>query len=88
MAASGTVYPLTVNFDSTPIHLLQFVLQGIAIQGSVVAPWNAIKKLLDFAVLHNIQPTIMTWPMTLEGVESALKTLGEGKMRYRGVLVA
>lgn len=88
MAGTGTIYPLTVSYDTTPISLLQFVVKGIAIQGSAIAPWNAIKKLLDFAALHDIKPTIMTWPMTLEGIESALRTLKEGKMRYRGVLIA
>lgn len=88
MAASGTIYPLTVSFDASPIPLFKLVVQGLAIQGTAIAPWNGIKKMLDFVELHNIKPTIMTWPMTQDGVESALKTLKEGKMRYRGVLIA
>jgi D-arabinose 1-dehydrogenase-like Zn-dependent alcohol dehydrogenase len=44
--------------------------------------------MLEFASLHNIKPVKMTFPLTLEGVKDSLKTLEEGKMRYRGVLIA
>jgi D-arabinose 1-dehydrogenase-like Zn-dependent alcohol dehydrogenase len=45
-------------------------------------------QMLDFAAHHGIRPVIETFPMTIEGIEEGFKKLSEGKMRYRGVLVA
>jgi D-arabinose 1-dehydrogenase-like Zn-dependent alcohol dehydrogenase len=44
--------------------------------------------MLKFAAFHGIKPVIETFPMTEEGIEEALHKLDEGKVRYRGVLVA
>jgi D-arabinose 1-dehydrogenase-like Zn-dependent alcohol dehydrogenase len=44
--------------------------------------------MLEFASYHNIKPVKMTFPLTLDGVKQSLTTLEEGRMRYRGVLVA
>lgn len=43
--------------------------------------------MLEFAARHSIKPIIMKFPMNVGGIEEAMKTLDEGKMRYRGVLV-
>lgn len=58
------------------------------IQGSLVSPRLRQQQMLEFAALHGIEPVIMKFPMSKEGVEKAMGTLREGKMRYRGVLVA
>ena len=87
MTAGGTIYPLTVDFGKTPIRMLKVVTTGINIQGNAIASRREIRRMLKFCVLHDIKPTIMTWPMNKQGVVDALKTLEEGKMRYRGVLV-
>jgi D-arabinose 1-dehydrogenase-like Zn-dependent alcohol dehydrogenase len=44
--------------------------------------------MLEFADFHGIKPVIETFPMTGQGIEEALQKLDEGKIRYRGVLVA
>jgi D-arabinose 1-dehydrogenase-like Zn-dependent alcohol dehydrogenase len=44
--------------------------------------------MLDFAVRHKIKPLIERFPLTKAGVEEGMAKLREGKMRYRGVLVA
>lgn len=88
MAAGGTIYPLTVSFDETPVPMLGLLVNGIRIQGSAGAPRAELRKLLKFVADHKLEPTIMKWPMTAEGITEAMKTLREGKMRYRGVLVA
>ena len=88
MSPGGTIYPLTVDFGKTPIRMLKIVTSGISIQGSAIASRREIRRMLKFCVQHDIKPTIMTWPMNKKGVEDALKTLKNGKMRYRGVLVA
>jgi D-arabinose 1-dehydrogenase-like Zn-dependent alcohol dehydrogenase len=87
MAVDGALYPLTISFDSPPIPMLPLVTSGLRIQGSAGAPRGQLRKMLQFAVDHDIKPIIMTWPLNGEGVEEAMKTLREGHMRYRGVLV-
>jgi D-arabinose 1-dehydrogenase-like Zn-dependent alcohol dehydrogenase len=88
MAADGTIHPLTVSFDTSAVPMFQLVAGGRRIQGSAGAPRAEFPKMLKFAVDHDIRPTIMTWPMNKEGVEVSMKTLREGGMRYRGVLIA
>jgi D-arabinose 1-dehydrogenase-like Zn-dependent alcohol dehydrogenase len=88
MAAGGTLYPLTISFDSPPIPMLPLVVGGLRLQGSAGAPRAQIRKMLQFASEHQIKPMIMTFELNKEGVELGMKTLREGKMRYRGVLVA
>ncbi|KAH6609946.1 alcohol dehydrogenase [Trichoderma cornu-damae] len=87
-STAGKIYPLTVSFDAPPVPMLPLLARGISIQGSAGAPRAQIQKMLDFVVLHGIKPTVMTWPLDTKGVEDAMQTLREGKMRYRGVLVA
>lgn len=43
--------------------------------------------MLAFAALHNIKPIIMKFPLNENGIEEAMGTLRDGKMRYRGVLI-
>ncbi|KAL7809534.1 AdhP, Zn-dependent alcohol dehydrogenase [Trichoderma gracile] len=86
-ASTGKIYNLTVSFDSSSVPMLPVLVKGISIQGSAGAPRAEIRKMLDFAVQHGIKPAIMKWPLNTQGVEDAMKTLREGKMRYRGVLV-
>ncbi|UKZ83022.1 hypothetical protein TrVFT333_010823 [Trichoderma virens FT-333] len=70
------------------LPMLPMLVKGISIQGSAGAPRAEIRKMLDFAVKHDIKPIVMKWPLNTQGVEDSMKALREGKMRYRGVLVA
>jgi len=79
---------LTVDFGKTPIPLLPLIVEGRSIQGVATATHAQQQKMLQFAVDHNVRPQIMEWPMTAEGITTALDVLKEGKMRYRGVVVA
>lgn len=87
MAPNSTIFPLTVSQDDLKIPNMPLIVNGIRIQGSVVAPRNYHKEMLDFAALHNIKPINMEFPMSVDGITEAMKTLEDGKMRYRGVLV-
>ncbi|RFU28739.1 hypothetical protein B7463_g7576, partial [Scytalidium lignicola] len=87
MDIKGTVYPLTVSFDAIPIQLAGLIPSGVHIQGTLTASRHNIRRMLKFTTLHNIKPTIMRFPMTVNGVKDAIDTLQSGKMRYRGVLV-
>ena len=88
MQPGGTIYPLTVSFEDTPIPLVKLIASGTRIQGSAGGPRSEFPKMLKFCVDHDIRPTIMTWPMNEKGIEDAMSTLREGRMRYRGVVIA
>jgi D-arabinose 1-dehydrogenase-like Zn-dependent alcohol dehydrogenase len=85
---NGTIFTLTVGFAPTPIPLFPILIRGLTIQGSAGATRVNIDRMLQFAARHGIKPMIMEFPLSAEGVKAGMKTLEEGKMRYRGVLVA
>ncbi|KAL6792576.1 GroES-like protein [Trichoderma sp. SZMC 28013] len=87
LAVHGTIYPLTVSAENTPIDLGELTGLGASIRGSLTASRRTICELLQFASRHGIKPTVMTFPLTEDGVKEAIDTLRNGKMRYRGVLV-
>lgn len=87
MASGSTIYPLTVAEGNFTIPYMPLLLGGIRIQGTVVAPRHVQNRMLDFASRNNIKPMLNKFPMTVAGITEAMKTLNEGKMRYRGVLI-
>lgn len=87
MAPGGTLYPLTVSQGDFKIPYMPIISGELKIQGSLVAARQVHRDMLDFAAHHQIRPIIQTFPMTVQGIEESMKTLDEGKMRYRGVLV-
>lgn len=86
MAMNSTIFPMTVSNDNFEIPHMAMVSKGITIQGSVVAARAVHRNMLDFAAHHGIKPIIMEFPLNVEGIEDAMATLRDGKMRYRGVL--
>ncbi|EAW08980.1 NAD(P)-dependent alcohol dehydrogenase [Aspergillus clavatus NRRL 1] len=88
LAPSAVISPLTVDNEDLKFPYMPLLANGLRIQGSVVAPRQSHRDMLEFAALHNIKPIIMTYPLNEEGIQDCLKTLEEGKMRYRGVLIA
>ena len=88
MAPSGTIYPLSVSNDNLTMPYMPLLSNGLSVQGSLVAARQIHREMLEFAAVHNIKPIIQTFPLSVEGVEKAFKTLEDGDMRYRGVLVA
>lgn len=85
---TGSIYPLTINFGNFDIPTFPVVVKGITIQGTAVAARSVHKRMLDFAARHGVHPIIERFPMTKSGVEEGMAKLRDGKMRYRGVLVA
>jgi D-arabinose 1-dehydrogenase-like Zn-dependent alcohol dehydrogenase len=88
MAPGSTIFPLTVSFNNLSIPSLPLNLAGIRIQGVFISPRHVHNQMLQFSALHGIKPIIQTFPMSVSGIEDALKKLGEGRIRYRAVLVA
>ncbi|KAJ5093139.1 Polyketide synthase enoylreductase [Penicillium angulare] len=87
MDVHGSIYPLTVDFAPSPVPMLPMNLKGLRIQGSLVASRKTLRSLVQFAADKKIVPTTMKFSLNKEGVEEAMETLRQGKMRYRGVLV-
>ncbi|KAJ7187872.1 hypothetical protein C8R46DRAFT_1052903 [Mycena filopes] len=88
MKPRGTIFPMTVSADNLDIPSFPVLMNGITIQGCAVAARSVHKKMLEFAARHGVKPIIERFPMTKSGVEEGMARLREGKMRYRGVLVA
>ncbi|KOS46242.1 hypothetical protein ACN38_g2778 [Penicillium nordicum] len=88
MAPGGVISPLSVDSNDLKIPYMPLLANALRIQGGIVGSRQVHRDMLEFASFHNIKPVKMTFPLTLDGVKESLKTLEEGKMRYRGVLVA
>jgi len=86
MAANSKIFPLTVSEGNFEIPHMPMILKGITVQGSVVAARAVHRHMLAFAALHEIKPILMEFPLNEAGIEDAMATLRDGKMRYRGVL--
>lgn len=87
VACDGVIYMLSVGLQTVPVPMKQLVSNGIRIQGLSGASRRTIRKMLQFVHARQIRPAIMTWPMTVQGTEDAFRTLAEGRIRYRWVLV-
>jgi D-arabinose 1-dehydrogenase-like Zn-dependent alcohol dehydrogenase len=88
MAPEGTIYPITVSFEKLAVPAMDLIMGGLRIQGGMIAPRQIHREMLDFASRHNIVPIVEEFPLTAAGATEALQRLVDGKMRYRGVLVA
>jgi len=86
MAPASTIFPITVAQEDFSIPYMPMIVNGIRIQGTVVAPRHVHRDMLRFAAHHKIKPINMEFPLSQEGITKAMQTLKDGKMRYRGVL--
>lgn len=88
MNPRSVIYPLSVSEDDFKIPYMPLLANGIRIQGSVVGSRHLHRDMLEFAASQNVRPITQTFPLNKQGIDEAFKTLEDGKMRYRGVLVA
>lgn len=87
LAPRASIYPLSVSEGTLGIPYMSIILQGLRIQGSLVATRTGHREMLEFAALHGIKPVIEEYPMTEEGIAEAMDRLDKGKVNYRAVLV-
>ena len=87
MASRSVIYPLSVSDGNLDIPYMGLIMQGISVQGSLVAPRYLHRQMLEFAALHQIKPIIETFPMTEEGIKQAMDKLDRGEVNYRAVLI-
>ncbi|KAK6955712.1 hypothetical protein Daesc_003355 [Daldinia eschscholtzii] len=88
MAPGSSIYPLSVDSGNLEIPYLPIVLNGLAVQGSLVASRILHREMLAFAALHGIKPITETFPLTEEGVKTAIEKLEHGDIHLRAVLTA
>ncbi|KAJ8121998.1 hypothetical protein O1611_g9956 [Lasiodiplodia mahajangana] len=62
------------------------LMNGITVQGSVVAGRLVHERMLQFAALHQIKAVIEVFDMTEEGILDAMEKLDQGKVHFRAVL--
>ncbi|RDW72704.1 NAD(P)-dependent alcohol dehydrogenase [Aspergillus mulundensis] len=84
----ATISPLTVSGDDFVIPNQEMLVRGLRVQGGIVAARQVHREMLQFAAFHGVKPIVMRFPMNEKGIGECMKTLEDGKMRYRGVLVA
>lgn len=87
MAPGGKIFPLSVSDGNLELPYMSLLGQGLTIQGSIVAPRYIHHRMLAFAAHHGIKPMLNKFNLDKAGIEECFKTLDEGKMRYRGVLI-
>ncbi|KAI0436954.1 GroES-like protein [Xylaria telfairii] len=86
MASRAIIYPLGLATGNFEIPYMGMLLNGITVQGSVVAPRLVHERMLEFAALHQIKPVIQLFDMTEEGILDAMEKLDHGKVHFRAVL--
>lgn len=88
LAPGAAISPLSVAMEDFRFPYMALLGNGLRVFGSIVSARKVHQDMLDFAAFHGIKPVNVCYPMTVEGIQDCMKTLEEGKMRYRGVLVA
>lgn len=87
LAPTAAILPLTVSEGDFVFPQNPLILGGHTVHGVAVSARALHRQMLAFAALHNIKPIVMEFPLNEDGIEDAMGTLRDGKMRYRGVLV-
>lgn len=87
MAPRSKIYPLSASSGNLEIPYMPMLMNGIAIQGALVASRAAHRQMLEFSAMHGIRPVVEKFPMTEEGIKEAMDRLDKGKIHFRAVLV-
>ena len=80
----GRFHNLGAVLEPLDFQIMPVMMKQISVSGSPVGSPATIRKMLDFAVRHEIRPVIEKFPM--DQVNEALDHLKSGKARYRIVL--
>ncbi|KAI1161787.1 GroES-like protein [Nemania serpens] len=86
LAPRATIFPISVSAGNFEIPYMPMLVNGITVQGSLVASRLTHERMIEFASLHNIQPVVQLFDMTEEGILDAMDKLDKGKVHFRAVL--
>ena len=87
MASRSSIWPLSVSDDKLSMPYMPLLVSGISIHGSIVANRAQHHQMLEFAALHGIKPIIEKFPMSEDGLKTAMDKLEKGDVTYRAVLM-
>jgi D-arabinose 1-dehydrogenase-like Zn-dependent alcohol dehydrogenase len=87
MAPRAKVFPLAISMEPLGLLPLSLITGGLIVSVSGMLPIASVRAMPAFAAEHGIKPHIQKFPMTQHNVTEAMQKWGDGKMRYRGVLV-
>ncbi|MDF2178394.1 NAD(P)-dependent alcohol dehydrogenase [Aliiglaciecola sp. CAU 1673] len=80
----GRLHFVGATLEPLDLSVFSLILFQNSVSGSPVGSPATIKKMLEFAVHHNIKPVVETFPF--EKVNDAIAHLRSGNARYRVVL--
>ncbi|KAF2452708.1 chaperonin 10-like protein [Lineolata rhizophorae] len=83
----GKVHLLAASSEDLVIPYTPVLTKELSFHGSCTYTPTEFSKMLEFAARHSIKPLVDQFPMTEEGISEALRKLGSGEIRYRGVVV-
>ncbi|KAF9968282.1 hypothetical protein BGZ70_005279 [Mortierella alpina] len=87
LETNGTLINMGVSAKgSMEIPYFPHLFKQLKVVGSLVASRHVVKKMLDFAALHNIKPEIEELDMDVKGCREAFRRVTEQRARYRVVL--
>ncbi|KAJ2799222.1 hypothetical protein H4R21_003626 [Coemansia helicoidea] len=84
MDFEGKIVMLAAPVGQLTFSPFEFLLNEVAVTGSLIGGVNVLRKALEFAAEHNIRPIVETFPIEL--VNEALQRMDDGKAHYRIVL--
>lgn len=84
LAPKGRLHFVGATLEPLDIGVFPLIMGQRSVSGSPVGSPGSIKKMLDFAALHNIAP--VTEYFAFDQVNQAMDKLREGKAHYRIVL--
>lgn len=79
---------MTVTYNNFSIPYMPALMKGLRIQWTICSSRALHVKMLHFVAQHHVEPIIQQFPLSLEGIEEAMRELDNGEVRYRAVLVA
>ncbi|EFW99811.1 NADP-dependent alcohol dehydrogenase [Grosmannia clavigera kw1407] len=80
------IVPLVIQDEPMVIPYMPFIVAGHRIIGSTTSQTENYAAALNLAARHRIQPWVEEFPMTVEGLTTAMDKLQEGVVLYRAVL--
>lgn len=85
MKVDGTFCIVGAPEEDFKIPPFRIIVGRPCITASAIGSIKEIQEMLAFSAKHNVVPDIQTWPM--EKVNDAIKTVRDGSIRYRAVLI-
>jgi len=84
----GQIIMLGLTTENLNMPFLPIMLKEISVHGSLTSTPEEVDAMLAFAAEKGVKPIIEEFPMSEDGVATAIDKLVTGKIRYRGVLKA